>query len=380
MTKAEAWLEQSWELALDKTLALAARLGDAFPHVAEGGRYDNREEAWWTAGFYPGLLWLTNRARPDSVAARIAQRCEGRLEKILYNSEAVDHDLGFIWLLSGVAAHRLTGDSESRRRGLLAANLLAARFNVNGRFIRAWNFPSKDMDTRGVAIIDSMMNLPLLYWASEESGDPRFAALAVQHADTVAREFVRSDGSITHVVEFDPEIGKKVAEHGGQGFAPGSAWARGTAWALYGFTLSYGYTRDSRYLKVAENTAEFFLSQLGDDCLPVWDFRAEEEHRGAWDSSAAAIAASGLLELAKYSTRAGHFTEAAESILKGLHHTCTAWGEEHEGLLMNGTVHYPEQKYINVPIIYGDYFFVEALAKLRGEEGLFSVEGKKYSV
>lgn len=143
MTKAEAWLEQSWELALDKTLALAARLGDAFPHVAEGGRYDNREEAWWTAGFYPGLLWLVNRARPDSVAAGIAQRCEGRLEKILYNSEAVDHDLGFIWLLSGVAAHRMTGDSESRRRGLLAANLLAARFNVNGRFIRAWNFPRR---------------------------------------------------------------------------------------------------------------------------------------------------------------------------------------------------------------------------------------------
>lgn len=131
---------------------------------------------------------------------------------------------------------------------------------------------------------------------------------------------------------------------------------------------------------MAENTADFFLSQLGDACLPVWDFRAEEEHRGAWDSSAAAIAASGLLELAKYSTRAEHFTEAAASILEGLHHTCTAWGEEHEGLLMNGTVHYPEQKYINVPIIYGDYFFVEALAKLRGEEGLFSVECKKYSV
>ncbi|MBE0342809.1 glycosyl hydrolase, partial [Paenibacillus sp. 28ISP30-2] len=101
MTETEAWLEQSWELALDKTLALAARLGNAFPHVAEGGRYDHREEEWWTAGFYPGLLWLVNRARPDSGAASIAQQCEDRLEKVLYNSEAVDHDLGFIWLLSG---------------------------------------------------------------------------------------------------------------------------------------------------------------------------------------------------------------------------------------------------------------------------------------
>lgn len=152
------------------------------------------------------------------------------------------------------------------------------------------------MDTRGVAIIDSMMNLPLLYWASEQSGDPRFRWLAEAHADTVAREFIRADGSICHVVEFDPHTGQKLREHGGQGHAPGSAWARGTAWALHGFALSFRYTGEARYLETAERAADFFLAMLGEEIVPVWDFRAPAEHQVAWDSSAAAIAASGLLE------------------------------------------------------------------------------------
>ena len=198
--------------------------------------YDKNDPEWWTAGFWPGLLWLVYRDDPQHEAAaellRIAGSCERQLEECLRDPDLVDHDLGFIWLLSGVASYRQMGSEDGRRRGLLAANLLAARFHVRGEFIRAWNFGSSMMDTRGVAIIDSMMNLPLLYWASEQSGDPRFRWLAEAHADTVAREFVRADGSICHVVEFDPHTGQKLREHGGQGHAPGSAWARGTAWAL----------------------------------------------------------------------------------------------------------------------------------------------------
>ena len=162
----------------------------------------------------------------------------------------------------------------------------------------------------------------------------------------------------------------KIKEHGGQGFAEGSAWARGTAWAMHGFALSYGYTGKPQYLEAAEQIAGFFLEQLGQDILPVWDFRADEKHREAWDSSAAAIAADGLLELARYSAQAGMFREAALSLVHGLY-TNFRVPDDQEGLLHKGTVHYPQRRHLNVPIIYGDYFFAEALAKLRGKTGFF---------
>ncbi|MEK3784960.1 glycoside hydrolase family 88 protein [Paenibacillus sp. FSL K6-1230] len=367
------WIDAAWQHTVDSTLRTAQRISDSFPHVVLDGAYDQREAAWWTAGFWPGLLWLVYRSEQRNELLPILASCERQLEECLHDTEAVDHDLGFIWLLSGVASYGLTGEQDSRRRSLLAANLLSARFHLSGRFIRAWNFESTFMDTRYVAIIDSMMNLPLLHWASAESRDSRFAEIAVAHADTVASEFVRSDGSISHVMEFLP--GQTPIQHGGQGYAPGSAWARGTSWAVYGFALSYGWTRNPRDLQVAEGAADFFLAELGDDIVPYWDFRAPEEHRIAWDSSASAIVASGLLELARYSTKGEKYKEAAERILKGLYEQYTSPAGE-EGIITKGTVHYPEQKYLNVPIIYGDYFFAEALAKLRGEEGFFSLSSK----
>lgn len=370
------WLEEAWQQGAAKTIRNAKRIKDTFPHIAPQGTYDRNDPEWWTAGFWPGLLWLVYGDAPESEAAaslhRIAESCERQLEGCLRDPESVDHDLGFIWLLSGVANYRQTGSMDGRRRGMLAANLLAARFHVRGEFIRAWNFSSSAMDTRGVAIIDSMMNLPLLYWASEQSGDPRFRWLAEAHADTVAREFIRADGSICHVVEFDPHTGQKLREHGGQGHAPGSAWARGAAWALHGFALSFRYTGEARYLETAERAADFFLAMLGEEIVPVWDFRAPAEHQVAWDSSAAAIAASGLLELAKLSPRGETYAAAGERIVRGLHeHYSSGDSAAEEGLIMQGTVHYPEGRGLNVPIIYGDYFYMEALAKLRGHAGLF---------
>lgn len=370
------WAEGAWQQGVLKTVRNAQRIKDTFPHTSIQGKYDRNAPEWWTAGFWPGLLWLVQREAGTAQEAdslyRIALSCEKQLEACLRDPDLVDHDLGFVWLLSGVAHYRQTGNADGRRRGLLAANLLAARFHVRGQFIRAWNFDSAAMDTRGVAIIDSMMNLPLLYWASEESGDPRFRWLAEAHADTVAREFVRGDGSICHVVEFDPTTGQKVREHGGQGHAPGSAWARGNAWALYGFALSFRYTGEARYLETAERAADAFLAMLGEDIVPPWDFRAPAEHQVAWDSSAAAIAASGLLELAKLSPRGEAYAAAGERIARGLYERYSSGASSaEEGLILQGTVHYPERRGLNVPIIYGDYFYMETLAKLRGREGWF---------
>lgn len=376
MAEETNWAEEAWQQGVLKTVRNAQRIKDTFPHTSIQGKYDQNAPEWWTAGFWPGLLWLVQReagtAQEADSLSRIALSCEKKLEACLRDPDLVDHDLGFVWLLSGVAHYRQTGNADGRRRGLLAANLLAARFHVRGQFIRAWNFDSAAMDTRGVAIIDSMMNLPLLYWASEQSGDPRFRWLAEAHADTVAREFVRGDGSICHVVEFDPTTGQMVREHGGQGHAPGSAWARGNAWALYGFALSFRYTGEARYLETAERAADAFLAMLGEDIVPPWDFRAPAEHQVAWDSSAAAIAASGLLELAKLSPRGAAYAAAGERIARGLYERYSSGvSSAEEGLIMQGTVHYPERRGLNVPIIYGDYFYMETLAKLRGREGWF---------
>ncbi len=375
------WINEAWSWAVRQTASTADRIQDHFPHVVEEGKYDRCEPQWWTAGFWPGLLWLVNQnASKDEIGdanrqdlSTWASSCEEQLESCLHDPEMVDHDLGFIWLLSGVARYTYTGDPQARRRSLLAANLLAARFNIQGEYIRAWNFESSHMDTRGVAIIDSMMNLPLLYWASLETGDPRYHELAMAHADTVAREFVRADHSICHVVEFDPVTGNKRYEHGGQGYAPGSAWARGTAWAIHGFALSYAYTGEARYLDISRQTAQFFLEQLGDDIVPYWDFRAPAPNRDAYDSSATAIAASGLVELARHVDlhEQQKLQQVASRLIAGLYEHYSTWGTEAEGLITHGTVHYPEQRHLNVPIIYGDYFFTEALVKLRGGRGLF---------
>ncbi|WP_046214958.1 glycoside hydrolase family protein [Paenibacillus wulumuqiensis] len=423
-TEPAGWITEAWEWASERTQSNAAVIQDHFPHVAENGKYDRCAPEWWTAGFWPGLLWLVHGTGDDNQShlpvrslptiedeqemdlaselgthhepemveqtaesaaegkpahyqlplSRWAESCERQLEHCLYNPELVDHDLGFIWLLSGVARYIHTGDPDSRRRGLLAANLLAARFNVRGNYIRAWNFGLPFMDTRGVAIIDSMMNLPLLYWASLETGDPRYRSLAIEHADTIAGQFVREDHSICHIVEFDASTGARLKEHGGQGFGPGSAWARGTAWALYGFALSYAYTGKQCYLEISRQTADFFLGQLGERIVPYWDFRAPEEHRDALDSSAAAIAASGLLELARHLPvkERGAYEQAGQRIIRGLYEQYSTRQIGGEGLITHGTVHYPERRHLNVPIIYGDYYFMEALIKLRGGRGLFT--------
>ena len=250
---------------------------------------------------------------------------------------------------------------------MLAANLFAARFNVRGQFIRAWNFNSPTMDTRGVAIIDSMMNLPLLYWASEESGDPRFRLLAEAHARLRASSFAQTGPSATWWSS--THTGQKL-RHGGQGHAPGS-WARGTAWALHGFALSYRYTGEARYLETAER-ARFLPRHAWRRNRAVLGFPRTGGASGGVGFVRCCDCGERSAELAKLSPRGEEYAAAGERIVRGLHERYSS-GESaaEEGLIMQGTVHYPEGRGLNVPIIYGDYFYMEALAKLRGRPGLF---------
>ncbi|OCT12193.1 hypothetical protein A8709_30580 [Paenibacillus pectinilyticus] len=216
-----------------------------------------------------------------------------------------------------------------------------------------------------------MMNLPLLYWASREIADPRYRLIAEIHADTVLREFVLADGSVHHIVCFDPETGERIEALAGQGYAADSAWSRGAAWALYGFALSFTYTGKEKYLIAAKKVAHFFLDHLPADFVPYWDFRLPAEAEGMpRDSSAAAIAASGLLELASLlSEEDGKaYKQSAESILRSLYENYGAWNEDEEGLLLHATGYFAADIYVDAPLIFGDYYYAEALLKLKNNE------------
>lgn len=370
------WVEEAWQQVDRKVTRTSERIGARFPHASVQGEYELEAPHWWTAGFWPGMLWLLygDEASRSEHYKQIAEDCERQLDNVITGYDRLDHDMGFMWSLTSVARYKLLGEEESKRRALLVANLLCGRFNVKGRYIRAWNPWSEGQRNEGWAIIDCMMNLPLLYWASETTGDPRYKHLAMAHADTVLEHFIRPDGSVNHIVEFDAEAGEFVQVHGGQGFAPDSAWSRGASWAIYGMALSYRYTGEKRYLDASKITANFFLAHLPSDDVPHWDFRLPSEIEKFRDSSAGACAACGLLAIAEAvgEIEAPLYENAGERILRSLYENYGAWDDlKEEGLILHGTSHYPEQKNIDVPLIYGDYFFVEGLSRLKGNAVVF---------
>ncbi|WP_419954477.1 glycoside hydrolase family 88 protein [Neobacillus niacini] len=373
MTEQLEWVSEAWQKVNEKIDRTSKRIGANFPHASENGQYVLAEPYWWTAGFWPGLLWLLYRDNKNEELKQIAEECEAKLDAVQHDYYRLDHDMGFMWTLTSVAHYKLLGNENSKRRAFLAANLLMGRFNVNGNYIRAWNPWTEGEDNSGVAIIDCMMNLPLLYWASKETGDPRFKGVAVKHANMVLNQFVRSDGAVHHIVRFDPESGERIEALGGQGYAPDSAWSRGNAWAIYGLALSYHYTGDSRYLESAKRVAHYFISHLPEDYVPVWDFLLPGDVDSPRDSSAGAIAACGLLFLAEKVSAAESplYQRAGEKILESLYKNYGDWEGPEEGLILQGTSHFPEQKFMNNPLVYGDYYFVEGLARLKGYQELF---------
>ncbi|MFF2446406.1 glycoside hydrolase family 88 protein [Neobacillus sp. NPDC058068] len=369
----QQWVNEAWEKVMKKIERTSKSIGANFPHASENGKYVLEEPYWWTAGFWPGLLWQVYRDTKDESIKQLAEECEEKLDSVRNAFYKLDHDMGFMWTLTSVARFKLLGSEDSKRRALIAANLLMGRFNANGSFIRAWNPWTEGEDNSGIAIIDCMMNLSLLYWASEETGDPRYKSIARKHADTVVNEFVRDDGAVHHIVRFNPESGERVEAMGGQGYGPDSAWSRGNAWAIYGLTLNYHYTGEVKYLEAAKKVAHFFISHLPEDFVPDWDFLLPKGVDFPRDSSAGAIAACGLLLLAEKVSvpESPLYRRMGEKILQSLYENYTDWDSMEEGLILHGTSHFPEQKYIDNPLIYGDYFFVEGLARLKGYQELF---------
>lgn len=367
------WTEEALACALSKIEKNKKRIGDKFPHVAYDGAYMEESASFWTSGFWPGLLWLYYGETGDGEALSLARHLEERLDEVLNGFVTLHHDVGFMWLPSAVIDYKLTGNEASRVRGLKAASHLAGRFNLKGQFIRAWT-DEVNPESTGWAIIDCMMNLPLLFWCSKELKDPRFSQIARAHGDTVLKHFIRPDHTAAHIVSFDPWTGEKLEHLGGQGKGPDSAWSRGQAWAIYGMAVAYRETGKMEYLLAAENTANYFLSHLPEDRVPFWDFRTDKKDAFVLDSSASACAASGLLELSSLleeESQQKFYREQALEILKSLYENYFDASEESQAMLLKGTVNYAKKKHVNVPIIYGDYFFTEALIKLRHSIQIF---------
>lgn len=367
------WIDTVWD-KIDSKMEVVSELSrDKIPYTTVNGVHNNMAKddvTWWTNGFWPGLMWLLYIGTKDERYRQTAVNAEALLDGAFEDYDRLHHDVGFMWHISAGVNYRLFGDKKSRLRAAYAADILASRYNPDGKFIRSWNG-----DNRGWVIIDSMMNIPLLYWASEEYDDPRFKAVAISHAQTVMKIHIRPDGSSHHIVKLDEETGEFIEAYGGQGYETGSSWTRGQAWALYGFVLSYIHMQKQEFLDTAKRVAHYFISNtaINDWVVPI-DFRQPEEPKFI-DTTAAAIAACGLIEIAKNSGENERklYLQPAIELLKRLDKDYCDYGTQEQSLLQMGSEAYrpssPEK--IHMPIIYGDYFFTEAIYKLKGFDMLF---------
>jgi unsaturated chondroitin disaccharide hydrolase len=314
----------------------------------------------WTSGFFPGMLWFLYEKTSKPEWKNAAQEFTSLMIKEPYNGNS--HDVGFKVYCSYGNGLRLTGDTSYKRLILDAAKTLSKRFNPKVGCIRSWDFGKWQYPV----IIDNMMNLELLFEATKLSGDSSFHKIAVAHANTTMKNHFRSDYSSYHVVDYDTVKGIAIGKGTHQGYADESAWARGQAWGLYGYTMCYRETGDTAYLVQAENIASFILNHpaLPKDLIPYWDFNLPNLEKESRDASAATVIASALYELSGYSKEGKAYKKAADKIIQSLtNHYRNAIGTNHGYLLQHSTGHKPGNSEIDVPLIYADYYYLEALLR-----------------
>ena len=342
--------------------------GDKFPGEAcEKGVWPRTDNVEWTTSFWPGQLWLawemTGKAHYREAAERYLPSFARRIEQRI---DTATHDLGFLYSLSCISAWRLTGNEAARQSALLAAERLMERFNPTANIIQAWG-DLNDPEQQGRMIIDCNMNLPLLYWASEQTGDPRYAQAATAHAGQAANYIVREDASTYHTYYMDVQTGEPRFGNTHQGYSDTSCWSRGQAWGIYGFLLSYQHTGDKQMVELSRSLAHYFLNRLPEDDVCHWDL-ALLGTDALRDSSSAAIAVCGLLELVKQlpvtDPDRERYLDWAKGIMSSLtKHYLMGKDEKGNGLLKHAVYHLASNKGVDECASWGDYFYVEALVR-----------------
>jgi rhamnogalacturonyl hydrolase YesR len=322
----------------------------------------------WISGFVPGTLWYLYQYSQNPVLLDYAKNYTVRLEKEKYNRGT--HDLGFMLYCSYGNGYRLTGDTAYRSILLTGAESLSSRFRPVVGCIQSWNTNEK---WQFPVIIDNMMNLEYLFWATRESGDPYYRNICLSHADVTIANHFRPDGSSYHVVSYDTITGKVERKNTHQGFSDESAWGRGQAWGLYGFTVMYRETQDPKYLEQAKTIARFILNGLPADKIPYWDFDAPDIPDALRDASAGAIIASALIELSGYvdDTLAKTYLETAETQLRTLSSPeyFAEKGTNGNFLLKHSVGSLPHKAEVDVPLTYADYYYIEALLRYKSLKG-----------
>ena len=338
-------------------------LGDSIMYprsTGADGRWICTKASSWTSGFFPGILWQLGAHFKDRELLDGAQALTDGLSRQQWNTGT--HDVGFILMSSYGHRYRLHGSPEDRDVLLHGAASLATRYRPVVGCIKSWDW-SKEWQFP--VIIDNLMNLELLFWASSNGGSEHLRDIAMTHAAKTIDNHLRPDGSSFHVVNYDTLTGQVISRITHQGASDTSTWARGQAWAVYGFSMAYRETRDGRFLDAAKKAAEYYLSHLGAEVIPFWDFQAPDIPRAPRDASAAAIACSGLFELSELAgDSGGRYRQAAERTLLALcQPPYLASGSPSSGILLHAVGNMPRNQEVDVSLIYADYYFVESILR-----------------
>ncbi len=353
------------QTAIEHVRANIDRFGDQFPHVGDGMSYTLTPNDHWMTSFWTGELWLAYALTNDPTFRLAAERQLSSFEYRLVNRIDESHDFGFLYTLSARAQWQLTGSPAARLMAIYAAERLITRFHPKGQYIQAWRAMNDPVEG-GRMIVDCLMNLPLLFWATDQTGDARFAQIALAHARTTLRYIVRPDGSTYHTFFFDQPTGNPIGGKTAQGYADNSHWSRGQAWAVYGFALAADWSGAPDMLDAAQRVAERFWAELGDNLIPLWDFRLTPDAPHKRDSSAGAIAACGMIKLGQL--LGGSWQERAERLIARLSEVCFEPSPQAEGLLRDSSYNVNAGRGVEQFMPFGDYFYLEGLAKLSGLE------------
>ncbi len=363
--------------ALDTTISLLYQnlpdFTNQFPGAnSEGLFYHPKANDDWTEGFFTGELWLAYEMTEDEAFAKVGEiHVQSFLQRIIDRVVVDHHDMGFLYTPSCVAAYQLTGNETAKKAALLAADNLLGRFQEKGQFFQAWGTLGAVDNYR--LIIDCLLNMPLLFWASKVTGDEKYRVKAEAHIKTAMQYVIRPDNSTYHTYFFDPETGLPVKGVTHQGNRDGSAWARGQAWGIYGAALSYKRLRDPEYIEIFRKVTNYFMEHLPSDLIPYWDFDFDDGSTEPRDSSAAAIAACGMLEMSQYlnETEASYYRSLAKKLVKAMvEHYAVKDSKQSNGLLLHGTYARASENNPcqNVGVdecnTWGDYYYMESLVRL----------------
>lgn len=340
-----------------------ASVNNIYPGILNGGEWDD-----WTSGFWTGILWLAYEITKDEKYKKVANFQLISYKERIENKVAVDHhDLGFLYTPSVVANYRITKSEVAKYTGIKAAQHLITRFREKGGFIQAWGKLDNPEDYR--LIIDCNLNVPLLFWASEVSGDSKYKEIAKTHLNTAANVVVRENGSTFHTYYFDYETGKAKKGVTAQGKSDDSTWARGQAWGVYGFALAYKYLKDDKFIELYKKVTNVFLSKLPENNVCYWDLDFDDSSNEPRDASSIPIVVCGILEMAKYLPKDDPdqkiYMNAVKIMMKSLIENYTTKDMDYSNALLKESVYSkPHNIGVNESCIWGDYFYMEALIRI----------------